>query len=97
MNQESPLIWKILVALPIFMSGFVFAFVSWFSTNYAQIETKLRDIVFLFSAEFIMLFSAAVFLIFIFRKQDRAVLKYWAILDVLVFITAGFIGASQLF
>jgi hypothetical protein len=97
MNQQAPLIWKILVALPIFISGFIFAVVSWFSTNYAQTEAKLVHIIYLFSAEFIMLFSAAVFLIFIFRKQDQAALKYWAILDVLVFITAGFIGASQLF
>jgi len=94
--QKTPFIFKAILTVPIFISLAGIAFVSWLHANKAADE-KLLGIATLFTAEGVMLVTAACLLVFLFKKQERAGLKYFAIIDAGIFMLAGFTGVQHFF
>lgn len=93
-NQHQPPIFlKIIFSLPLFIATIGVIFI----LNFHPSDPKLLPLATLFTAEFIMLVTAAILLIFLFKRSDRSNLKYIAIINVLIFISAGFIGVRHFF
>ncbi len=90
-------IWKLILSIPPFLTLVLISVMTVLHLQHIIKDEKVMDLTLLFSAEFIMLTSAACLLVFLFRKEERTELKYWALLDIAIFLIAGVIGVWQFF
>ena len=95
MDTKTPFIWKAFLILPLLLAFFVVAGILFFSINSDDI--KVIALATLFGAELIILVSAGCLLVYLFRKQDRRNLRYFALADLVLLVIAAVVGVRHFF